>query len=173
MPSQLDLAMHQFAHGNRGRLSPDASVRLYAARCKSGLAIARFGSITHHVAALAVVYINGAARFSARWVCGNGSADVVIQPPNADSEICVNCTDAKTPTLYRFGSDGDLLYIGSTSTKSIRIRTHERTTRWWSEVQKIEIEEHADITAARVAERQAIRTEHSRYNRMHRATAAD
>lgn len=174
MTSPLDLAMNQFAAtGYLPGPSSSGGVRLYSAKCKSGMAVGRFGSITHRVAAMAVVYIDGVARFSARWVCGNGSADVVIQPADVASEICVNCMDANTPIVYRcFGSDGGLLYIGCTIAKSSRFRAHERLTKWWSEVTKIETVEYAEVTGARVAERHAIRTEHPRYNRMHRALAA-
>ncbi|MBD8056924.1 GIY-YIG nuclease family protein [Rhodococcus ruber] len=69
--------------------------------------------------------------------------------------------------LYRFlGFDGQLLYVGITCDPSSRWPQHSRDKPWWSEVSQVILEHHDSRESVEHAERQAIRTENPRYNKV-------
>lgn len=68
-------------------------------------------------------------------------------------------------TLYRFyGFDGALLYVGITQNPSRRFEKHKGEKSWWSEISRIELEQHPTRDALATAEREAIKTEKPHYN---------
>ena len=146
----------------------DLGQRVVPVRCKSGLAVARTGSIAHQVTAVAAVFHHGKAQYGARWRCLFGSADVILLA-DADSHggVCKRCLAAAAgPTVYRcYGADGGLLYIGSTVNRGWRMTHHASTTPWWPEVADVRYEDYPTIAMARAAERMAIITEHPSRNR--------
>lgn len=144
-------------------------------RCKSGLAMARTGSIAHQVTAVATWFYGAKAWYGARWQCTGGSRDVVLLA-SADSHggICRRCQDAAAgPCVYRcYGNAGDLLYIGSTGNRSLRIGSHRSQSPWWPEIADIQYQSFPTIFEARTAERHAIETEHPAFNRQWRRAAS-
>jgi hypothetical protein len=70
-----------------------------------------------------------------------------------------------TFTLYRFyDADDTLLYVGLTINPGRRMEKHRAMQPWWSEVARIEMEQHPDHATLRAAEREAIETESPLYN---------
>lgn len=68
--------------------------------------------------------------------------------------------------LYRmFGADGELLYIGMSTTRMRRFFEHQRSKDWFTEVARLELEHFASAFEASWAERAAIHTEDPRENR--------
>jgi len=71
----------------------------------------------------------------------------------------------KPHALYRLFTDRcDLLYVGISLSALQRMSSHRARQPWWHEVASIEIEYYPTRQAVLSAERQAIRTEHPRYN---------
>lgn len=72
--------------------------------------------------------------------------------------------------VYRyFNTDGDLLYVGCSKDPWMRYRYHHTDSRQWiHEVTRGQIAVYPDRATALVAEREAIKAEHPRYNRTHR-----
>ena len=67
--------------------------------------------------------------------------------------------------VYRLYDEQDeLLYIGLTGDVRTRLRRHAQTQPWWSAVRRITIETFDNTETAALAEKQAIRREHPRYN---------
>lgn len=85
---------------------------------------------------------------------------------------------AATHALYRFfDAEGELLYVGITMNPAARWPKHRGGKPWWAEVTDITLETFQARAEALAAERQAIKTEHPRYNimlaeRVHVPTAA-
>lgn len=78
-------------------------------------------------------------------------------------------------TLYRFYDAEDvLLYVGLSVNPGRRMEKHKATQPWWSDVARIEMEQHEDLKTLQAAEREAIKTEQPLHNvRMNgRATSA-
>lgn len=70
-----------------------------------------------------------------------------------------------THTLYRFYDAEDrLLYVGLSVNPGRRLEKHRGTQPWWSDVARIEMEQHLDMQTLRAAEREAIETERPLYN---------
>lgn len=70
--------------------------------------------------------------------------------------------------LYRhFDGEGRLLYVGIAVNPLVRSLQHRHGAPWWREVVEIRLTHYASRDAAMAAERQAIRTEKPRHNRMH------
>jgi hypothetical protein len=68
-------------------------------------------------------------------------------------------------TLYRFyGADDTLLYVGITINPGRRMEKHRNTQPWWTDVARIEMEQHPDLGTLRAAEREAIETEKPLHN---------
>lgn len=75
-------------------------------------------------------------------------------------------------TLYRFYDDDDtLLYVGLTINPGKRMERHKSDKEWWTEVARIEMEQHLDLEALQTAERIAIQTEKPVHNIRHAETA--
>jgi predicted GIY-YIG superfamily endonuclease len=73
----------------------------------------------------------------------------------------------KTHTLYRFfNAAGDLLYVGITNSPPRRFQQHKADKEWWSEVASITLAEYQSRAALMAAEREAVRNECPRYNKM-------
>ena len=145
---------------------------MVAARCRSGLGIAKRGSMAHRVKSMAAAFNEGhvgGVRYAAYWMCGGGSADFIPLPSEpAPRSICERCELNRWPVVYRcFGTDGQLLYIGSTVAQVQRLEVHRSSTPWWSEVDRVTYEAFQTVTAARIAEHAAIRSESPIYNEVH------
>lgn len=68
-------------------------------------------------------------------------------------------------TLYRFFDERDvLLYVGITMDPGRRFKNHRATKAWWSEIERIELEQHPDRDTLALAEREAIKTEKPLHN---------
>lgn len=66
--------------------------------------------------------------------------------------------------VYRhFSSDGELLYVGMSITPIFRTAAH-RSSRWFKQIARVEIQWLASYTEAMDEERRAIRTEDPRHN---------
>jgi DNA-directed RNA polymerase subunit RPC12/RpoP/predicted GIY-YIG superfamily endonuclease len=74
----------------------------------------------------------------------------------------------RRPTsLYRlFNKAGELLYIGIAGNVGRRMGEHSEKP-WWLEVASITVEHHPRRILAELAEREAIKAEHPRYNVQH------
>lgn len=69
--------------------------------------------------------------------------------------------------VYRcYDDDGRLVYVGCTSNLNLRLRAHGYDEfSWWSgQVVKVKAKVYPDVEAGRRAEKQAIWTEHPRWN---------
>lgn len=146
------------------------TIEVDPATCQSGFAAPRLSGLAHHVTGLAYASETGHTQVAARFLCGEGSADVVIVPEPADDDaVCVRCIrhSKRYPALYRlFGADGRLLYIGATVDVIQRFGEHEKRTPWWAEVAEKQIERFDSIADARIAEARAIRNEEPLYNKI-------
>jgi hypothetical protein len=145
----------------------------FEVRCKTGVAIARNGSYVHNVERLAAIRGGGRLRFAARWLCGNGSTDVIVLGDAYMHGLpCDRCADQSLgPIVYRCrGIDGVLLYVGSTGNgPASRLRVHEKNAHWWTQVADVHLEHFQTLPLARIAEAIAIRTEHPLHNKSGRA----
>lgn len=73
--------------------------------------------------------------------------------------------DKRVFTLYRFYDREDaLLYIGLTINPGRRMEKHRATKPWWSDVARIEMEQHLDAASLANAERAAIVAERPLHN---------
>lgn len=71
-------------------------------------------------------------------------------------------------SLYRhFDKNGALLYVGISLSWPVRTKTHAQTSRWFDQVDKVEIERFPTREAALLAEREAIRAEKPKFNVVH------
>jgi predicted GIY-YIG superfamily endonuclease len=66
--------------------------------------------------------------------------------------------------LYRFWNDDTLLYVGISCDPGRRFGEHRQDKPWWTQVDKITLEQHPTRHAVLVAERQAIVLERPLYN---------
>lgn len=144
-------------------------VHVVPVRTKGDLAVPRKGAVVHRIDAAAAMLAPGRVRYAARWLCGNGSTDVVLLA-NADAHggtICVTCAGGAAGNLvYRcFAADGALLYIGSTRQYGPRMAAHAKNSHWWSQVADVTREPYPSMPAALAAERVAIRAEHPLHNK--------
>jgi hypothetical protein len=148
--------------------------RVVPVRCKSGIAMARKGATAHQATAVAALFHRGKAHYAARWTCGAGSTNVILLA-SADRHggVCQRCQDtAAGPCVYRcFAAPGELLYIGSTNNRSLRIGSHRSQSPWWPEVADIQYQSFPTLTEARVAERLAIQAEQPARNRHWKAAS--
>lgn len=81
--------------------------------------------------------------------------------------------DRKAPPaqVYRlYDARGDLLYVGCTGSIVSRLTTHTALKPWWSEVRTITLGDPLPRGVALDAEVVAIRSEHPRYNILHKVT---
>lgn len=70
--------------------------------------------------------------------------------------------------VYRFyDAAGSLLYVGATRIPQRRWSQHASRQSWWTDVARKTIRWHQTKEAALAAEKEAIRTEHPRYNIIH------
>ena len=143
--------------------------RVWPVRSKTGLAMARAGSVAHQTTAVAVMWQRGESRFAARWMCGGASNDVILlATANSHGGVCTRCGDASAgPCVYRcYGGGGHLLYIGSTNNLSLRMASHRSRSSWWPEVTDVRFQPFPAIAEARIAERLAITAEQPACNRL-------
>jgi predicted GIY-YIG superfamily endonuclease len=76
----------------------------------------------------------------------------------------------KTHVLYRFfDAANQLLYVGITASPPRRFNEHRTNKEWWTQVNKITIENYSTRSGLQAAERHAITTEQPRYNVLHNA----
>ena len=69
------------------------------------------------------------------------------------------------PAMYRFfDADGRLLYVGATYDLPTRIGAHRVNAFWWPLVARTRWQLFPTVEAALEAEREAIATEHPRFN---------
>lgn len=169
--------LHRFVHGY---VAADYRT-LVRAHSKSGFAAARRTMSVHRVQEMVAVRDGHALRFAARWICGGGSVDAV---PVADSALadghCARCDERLADLMfglvavYRIhDADGGLLYVGSTVNGAYtRIAAHKKAA-WWPlmDPSRTRLERFDNELQARAAELRAIRTEHPRFNVMHRRAA--
>jgi hypothetical protein len=169
----MTAALRAFVEKTRNVPYSHKDIAVAPATTKATFGIARRGSTAHRINGLAVAFIDGHARYGARWLCGSGSTDaLLLDDADVQGEKCLRCEERLTPVVYRcFDSAGRLLYVGCTIERSMRMRFHERDTAWWPEVAEVRCEEFSDITAAHIAEARAIATEDPAYNkRLRRVT---
>jgi hypothetical protein len=138
------------------------------AQIKSGMAASISRGMVHIVDEAALAVDADGAQLAVRWICGNGAVNA--RPADPSEVACDACEQLqhlpRGPVVYRcYGTDGDLLYIGSSANVRIRVRAHSTGTRWWDEVAQVEAEPFPTITAARLAEAQAIIAELPSRNR--------
>jgi len=71
--------------------------------------------------------------------------------------------------VYRlYDATGALLYIGASCNPTRRYKDHASRRPWWREVYRREVEWHPTRAAALAAEREAIKSDRPRYNKVHR-----
>jgi hypothetical protein len=77
--------------------------------------------------------------------------------------------EGRPHTLYRFyGASDELLYVGISVHAPSRFSQHMGDKPWWLEVSRITLEHWPDRASVLEAERLAIKSEHPRYNVVHR-----
>lgn len=105
--------------------------------------------------------------------------------PYADSGYVVAETSSPRPrrmprtknrevhVLYRFYSQpGELLYVGITNNPPSRFVQHRTQKDWWTEVSRIDLQSFSTRDDLAAAEREAIKSEHPRYNVTHNRNGA-
>ena len=146
------------------------------AQSKTGIVTSGRSGIAHLDVGLATVFVQGRARFGARFACDGYSTDAVILPDaRAYGDIlCEFCVDAKLgPGVYRcFDAGRRLIYIGSSKTPLKRQKGHESRSPWWPEVADIRVTRYPTLFEARAAERLAILAEDPAYNKLPRKRGA-
>jgi hypothetical protein len=142
-----------------------------AVRCKIGIgANARTDGDAHYIPADRVsgelvkgelLYVIG------RWLCTRiPPRRVVLLPADHGRTMCIHCEDHLHPTVYRcFGEGGELVYVGSSITRTRRLRQHRKYAPWWPLVADVRFEEFPTIADAFRAEQVAIRAEDPSHNR--------
>jgi hypothetical protein len=72
--------------------------------------------------------------------------------------------------LYRhFDSDGVLLYVGISLSAVLRLSQHKERAVWRDRIARVEVVSYPTRDEAKVAEAEAIKSEHPRYNIVHSA----
>jgi len=149
------------------------AARVLPARVRSGQGVGATNAVVHRVLSAAIVTDGEVSRLVARWACGSNSVNAtpITGAETADYATCVHCTRAASvptgPVVYRcYDESNDLLYIGSSIVLHSRIRSHRRTTAWWSDVHHIEAERFATEREARAAEVVAIIRERPLHNKV-------
>lgn len=134
-----------------------------------GIAYARRTAVTHHIADAAEITVGDATTLAARWLCGGKSVDAVATD-DGERVDCLNCRLAAAlplgPCVYfAWGTDDELLYVGSSINVGQRIRAHMTQTEWWPEVRRVTADAYSSELEARRAESAAIAAEPGAYNR--------
>lgn len=84
-----------------------------------------------------------------------------------------NQRDARPHALYRYyDAGGELLYVGIANDPFRRMAEHRQGKQWWQQVKHLTLEHFPNRKEALTAEREAIKTEHPRYNIQHNERAA-
>ncbi len=76
-------------------------------------------------------------------------------------------TDETTALYKMYGHGGGLLYVGITCDIGSRFTSHRGKKPWWTEVARIDLEQHPTRDAALLAEAEAIRSLKPRWNVVH------
>lgn len=77
----------------------------------------------------------------------------------------LNKASASLQHLYRhFNKEGELLYVGISSSALRRLAEHEEASHWFTQISSVTIEHYPDRKAAMEAEKAAIRAENPRHN---------
>lgn len=72
--------------------------------------------------------------------------------------------DSRTYVYRLFDRQGRLIYVGATVDPETRISVHRQTTWWGPQIHRIKIKVYPNRQQANDAEKEAIRTEHPRWN---------
>jgi hypothetical protein len=140
-----------------------------AVRCKTGIAVGagRPDASAHYVTSMTATIDHGRIRYSARWLCTSwGSQDVIILPVGHGRRMCAHCQDRLCPTVYRcLSAARALVYIGSSITRTRRLRQHEKHADWWPLVTDVQYQEFPTYAEAFAAAPAAIRAERPMCNR--------
>lgn len=134
-----------------------------------GIAAARRTGLTHHVADAAELSDGEHSTLAARWLCGGSTVDGIAFR-DGETVDCVHCRLTAAvpagPTVYlAWGDDDELLYVGSTKKAAQRLRSHQHSTRWWSEVRRVTFEPVDDQADLRRREYELIAERPGKHNR--------
>jgi predicted GIY-YIG superfamily endonuclease len=159
--------------GSRYPTGTASGAPLIRVRSKTGLAASSRTGVVHRTVEVVAVMDGDRMVYAAAWLCGEGAALVRIVSEAAASaaQRCAFCEDMMLGyAMYRyFDADGALLYVGSTDDLVARRRAHQKRSVWWPLVDREAVERFDEMVEAQSAEVAAIRTEHPRYNKRHRA----
>lgn len=75
--------------------------------------------------------------------------------------------DIQTALYRHFGADGSLLYVGISLSWPARTKAHSRSSHWFDQVARVEVERYPNRAAALEAEREAIKREGPKHNVVH------
>jgi predicted GIY-YIG superfamily endonuclease len=76
--------------------------------------------------------------------------------------------------LYRcFDEDGKLLYVGISMSALNRLQQHKDTSIWFENARRIEVEYYRSREYALKAEKEAIKTEKPRFNKIHNVSSRE
>lgn len=102
-----------------------------------------------------------------------GKRGTLLQPDTREIRASWTKKPVDDQSLYRlFNDNGDLLYVGISSNELRRWKEHAKTKSWWREVHTFTIERFPSRSSVEKAEREAIVSEHPRYNVIHNSKAA-
>lgn len=94
------------------------------------------------------------------------SGRLYVEPP--DVQLCDNCVlddEVQWQTVYRaFSATGRLLYVGYSGRILERLASHRRSSSWWPEAARVDIQRFPTGHEARAAEKVALRTEGPLHN---------
>ena len=79
-------------------------------------------------------------------------------------KACPMASDSKTDLYRHFDADGNLLYIGVSTSALTRFKQHKHRSSWVDKVRTITIEKYSDRQSAFAAEKDAIEKERPPYN---------
>lgn len=83
------------------------------------------------------------------------------------SRVRASCVLVPTALYRHWDKDGALLYIGISLNTMARLSQHKRTSCWFYEIARMDIEWHASRELAEAAERVAIVAERPKHNVIH------
>ncbi len=116
---------------------------------------------------LSRIVTNKESNGAAPYIIGEGRA-ALFREPAFSQWLNSGCPKPPGTKLYRhFDMQGRLLYVGISLSAIQRLGQHQKESRWFDSITRVEIETFRTRDEAMVAEAKAIATEHPLYNQKH------
>lgn len=169
MPMELRRVAYRWFED--GDVKPPRGYTITPQDIHSGQARTRRLGSSHLIADAAEISDGEATYLVTVWICGATSLDAVAVEDESPGPVdCVGCRlAAAVPSgpvvYYAYAEDDTLLYVGSSTRVSARIRTHMAQSKWWPQVKRMSFDQHSTELQARRAEADAIYARPGLYNR--------